>query len=774
MTVTIRSVQDSAPRWRRRVVRAAASVATAFLVLTAVPALAATPTPSPTPSIPARSGSVEVALSPVNQGVFTVGAPLTVSVSIDNGTAGALPTSPVTLAVSAAPLPDRATLADWLGSDAGDANADAASEASDIPMQDIATTPAEPVAIDASTTLGIMVAADDPALATRLPGVYALRAIYAGPDGPVVATSALIVPDPAAAATQVAVVVPITAPPTAAGLLTVDELTALTAPQGSLTTQLEAVTGTSAIVAVDPAIVAAIRVLGSSAPDSATAWLDALLALPNSRFALQFGDADVAVQMDAGLPQPLQPLSLQSYMSPQNFAPVTPTASPTASGAAPTNSPTPAPTPDATPGTPSDPTDTDPIYADLASLLNVDATRAGVFWPLGGSATAASIDALATLGDTENPAITVISSTSTEQGQSGATVGARGATEAGSSVLVYDAGISAALRRASQTDIGALRGASLTEATALLSFAARDAGGAPLLVTLDRPTTQSAADTGAGSDARSRVSIGTAISVISDAPAVDIVPLETLIAAQTRPLRVVDAAADPARVAAVAPLVADEVSLTDFSTILDTPEVLTGPERASMLQLLSAAWAQTPNGWMQAFDEHREQTIETLNAVSIQFPSTIQLLSPGADLRFFVTNELAFPVNLVLFAEPDNLRLSVQDQTPVTATADSNTAVTLPVEARVGNGDVTISLQLRSPTGVVIGGAQSADVTVRADWEAIGLTIMGVLVGGLLVVGVVRTLLRRRNADDSAGGDATADGDTGTEPHATPERPAHE
>ena len=34
--------------------------------------------------------------------------------------------------------------------------------------------------------------------------------------------------------------------------------------------------------------------LGSSAPATAQQWLADLLALPNSRFALQFGDADLA------------------------------------------------------------------------------------------------------------------------------------------------------------------------------------------------------------------------------------------------------------------------------------------------------------------------------------------------------------------------------------------------------------------------------------------------------------------------------------------------
>ena len=113
-------------------------------------------------------------------------------------------------------------------------------------------------------------------------------------------------PDDAAAPVGVGVVVPVTAGPTAEGLLTADELVELTGPEGSLTNILDAVEGTEAILAVDPAIPAAIRVLGSSAPPTALLWLARLEALPQTRFALQFGDADVAAQVQAGIVPPLR------------------------------------------------------------------------------------------------------------------------------------------------------------------------------------------------------------------------------------------------------------------------------------------------------------------------------------------------------------------------------------------------------------------------------------------------------------------------------------
>ena len=80
----------------------------------------------------------------------------------------------------------------------------------------------------------------------------------------------------------VTVVVPITAPASSRGVLTSDQLDVLTSSGETLRNQLDAVDGNSAALAVDPAIPAAIRVLGSAAPASATEWLDDLMA-PSER-----------------------------------------------------------------------------------------------------------------------------------------------------------------------------------------------------------------------------------------------------------------------------------------------------------------------------------------------------------------------------------------------------------------------------------------------------------------------------------------------------------
>ncbi len=133
--------------------------------------------------------------------------------------------------------------------------------------------------------------------------------------------------------------------------------------------------------------------------------------------------------------------------------------------------------------------------------------------------------------------------------------------------------------------------------------------------------------------------------------------------------------------------------------------------------------------------------------------SPIQLITSGAVIPVWVRNDLPYPANVTLFAAPDDLRLRVQQTTSVVAQPQSNTRVEVPVQAQLGSGDVTIQLELRSPTGVLIGDTQTREVHVRAEWEGIGLVIMGVFGVGFLLVGVIRTIQRRRRrrADAEAG-----------------------
>jgi hypothetical protein len=386
------------------------------------------------------------------------------------------------------------------------------------------------------------------------------------------------------------------------------------------------------------------------------------------------------------------------------------------------------------------------VYPSLESLQFLGQnTRAAVMWPFTGTADTKSVTALSGRSSGSDSGVTLIPSASTAAGATGvaAAHGAAGKAD----VLVYDSATSTALQAASIEDDPAVRGSSLSAATAYLELAAAKAGSAPLLVAVDR------------SALRSSLGLSSAVEAVTGAPGTTPATLASLTAAAAKPVTITDGSGDAARVGALGQLLRDERELGDFSSILDDPTLLTGPERATILQLMGGGWLDDATGWTTAIAEHRAATVTTLGAVSVAPTSSINLAGTVATLPFAVRNDLPWPVNLTLITRPDDLRLEVQTVTEVTAHASSTTRAPVPVRARIGNGEVTLDLQLRSPTGVKIGSPQAVDVTVHAEWEAIGLTALGIAIGGFLVIGLVRTVLARRRKNTDAAADAAADDD---------------
>ncbi|MET0812150.1 MAG: DUF6049 family protein [Microbacterium sp.] len=704
---------------RRVLAAVVAATALAIGVGVSSPAVgASTPTPTPTPAV----GTTEFTLAPIRDGILRAGDGLTVSVGIENGTDAATAPVTVTLSLGRNALGSRAALSSWL-----------AGTTDGVSVEPVGTTLLEPVGPGEQDFTGLLVPADVPALAGLGPGVYPIVASYDGVEGTVSSTSVVVVPRDAPAA-GVGIVVPITAPPSSEALLTADELAELTADGGALDDALEAVEGTAAILAIDPAILAAVRVLGTSAPESAVAWVDRLNSLTNARIALQYGDADPAVQIEAG-GRPHSPTSLAAFLLAADFPPATPDDDPTPT---PTATPTPTPSPETDPLAPAFPT--------LEALLDVSATRADVYWPSRDTVTPGAVEALGALGTDEEGSLTLVPSTATLSGASGATVSAR-ATAAEADLLVYDADVSRELSNAAARDEGPIRGASLAAASAYLSFASAEVGGGVVLAALDRSTS--------GSQVSLRAAIGAALEYPDLSP----VSLPAITESAPRTERIADAVAPAARVAEASTLFTEEAEIARFATILDDPALLTGPERAEILQLLGVGWDAEPEAWTAAVAAHHASTRSTLGSVRLLPTTTINLFGSGAALRFTVRNDLAYPVNLVLYASPDDLRLDVQRANPVVATAASNTRVEVPVQARIGNGEVTLTLQLRSRASVAIGPAENVDVNVRAEWETFGIIALSIVVGGLLVLGVVRTVRRarsrRRAAMDASSPDAS-------------------
>lgn len=638
-----------------------------------------------------------VHLSAGANGLVAPGSSATASVTVQNDDDEVLTPRRVVVELNRSPLSDAEAIDSWL--EEGDAEGS---------FEPIGTDSTEEVDAGSSVTASIPIPQD--ALADLTPGVYPLRAQVDGGtsplDEPLESTSVLVISGEQHS--QVTVFVPITATPADGALLTSDELTELTAADGDLTAQLDGVSGTAAVLAIDPAIIAAIRVLGTSAPATATAWLDRLENLPNERFLLQFGDADATTQAQADLPALLEPGTFAPFLDPANFAAVTP---PTATPAA---TPSPAPT-------------DGPVLPDDATFTTLEGAVEGLLWPRG-DVTTQNLDDFRTYLD--GTSTTILPSTSFEGSPTAhAAVGVN-------DVVVTDAAASAALSEAAG-ESGADRRSQLLAAANAHLFLAAQHGQTPLAVGLRRDESRTAAalrETVATVD-----STGVDLTSLRQTPAQD---------------AVVDDEVSDDRGAALGHLLSDESALVQLSSVLDDPQVLLSPERIRILRVIGVGLGSTR--FDDALSAHREATQATLDAVGIAPSSTIQLLSANADLPFAVRNDLAWPVNVVLSVSPSDPRLDVQRVTVATIPAGTTTRVKVPVSARVGSGELDLRLSLASPTGVPLGDQQTVRVSVRAEWESIGLAVFGSLIVILIGLGIVRTLRRRRK-----GADAEADAESG-------------
>lgn len=655
--------------------------------------------------------TAELFVSAGVRGTVSPGSATTASLTVQNDATSELSSGRVTVELNRTPLADEAAVTSWLE----DAEATGA-------FDQLGADTTAPVDPDSSVTSSLFIPPET--LGTLAPGVYPLRATLTGAqtDGQdageaVTSTSVLVVS--AAANPPIAVMVPITATPVDGALLTAEELTALTAQDGSLTAVLDGVRGTSAILAIDPALVASIKVLGSAAPQSAQEWLQQLDALPNERFALQFGDADATTQSQAGLPQLLQPTTLTPFLTPANFT------------SPPEETPSPTPTPTETPTEEPDPTD-GPVLPDDAELTAVEGATPGILWP---RSDASTTDLATFAAYLPGGAVTVLSSTTV----SGA-VGAR-ATVGAQNVLVSDAAASDALSDAANEADSAVRQRSLAEASAHLFLSGQANPGTPRLVGLDRDETRTAEALNEAIAAVDSLGFGLT-SVLATAP--------TAVTLTSEP--------DVTRATSLQRMLDSEVVLGEFATILDDRQLLLSPKRIQIMR--ATAVGLNEDRFDEAVAAVNTATTDTLASVDIPPASTIQLLSANADLPFSVRNDLPWPVNIELSVKPSDPRLDVQSVTPWTIQAGTTTRVKVPVSARVGSGEVTLALQLSSPTGVPISQPETVRVSVRAEWEAIGLGVFGGLIVLLLGLGIIRTVRRRRRealAQDAPETDADAD-----------------
>lgn len=719
-----------------------AAVTAATLLATAAapaaaPAVASTASASSIRT--ATDASITASITADGAGILSPGQDLVASVTVGNPTDTAYTSGSVKLWYDSEPHAARNELSSWLSSTA------AATDRVDLGQAVV------PI-LEPGSSLVVRVtvpAAAVPFGSRPTSAVFGIGASVAAGDRTAEARGSVVwYPGGAATRAEIGVVMPIVSPSTAEGLISAQDLTTYTAPNGVLTRDLDGLLNHSTVaVGIDPMIIASIRALGNAAPASATAWLDRLSALPNDTFSLGYGDADVTGQIQAGLPAPLQPTALGYALDPKNFIP-TPTAIGEPQTPTPTATPAATPSPTPTPGA-------GPTLPSLDRLLAWDYSLAGIAWPADGATRATDLAPLATAG----LGTVIVSGSNTNAAKLDSTPNAP--TRSGSSTLaVSDQRLSDALRQAVSAPSDLAWNTAMSKLNAQLQLISSESSTPHhLLLALDRSWPSSGTQLQRTLD-----------SLFSNPWSTPSTFSAVLASQQSSELVLTDSPESQARIDVIHTLLQDEKSLDEFATILADPTTLTGSTRAQLLTLLAVSWQNPRSDWTAAVAQSRAATVKTLHAVHILPTENVNLVSAQGSIPFTVSNELQNEaVAVVLSASPSNSRLEIDQPTTKTIPQDSRATMLVPVKAKVGNGQVVLSLQLYSPTGVPIGDPSSVTVEVHADWEGIGALIFGVLVVLFFGFGIVRNILRRRDqrrkgehGDDESDEEAATD-DAGAE-----------
>jgi hypothetical protein len=726
-----------AGRRPNRLLRAAAAVLASASLL----AVASVATPA-TPAAAATEG-VSVQVTPADGGILTPDGTLAVTVSIRNDSEAAVAPGDVNVYINRTLLDSREDLADWLAPEEEQQRRPGAlvgtSATGEIPPGTSVLLPPVTLPVNALGFASSSSSFGPRGLAARLVSDNTIIAEGRG--------AAVWYPGDSTARSGVAVLAPLTVPGTAEGILDADALTDFTSPAGILTRELDALARHSEVaIGLDPRILLSIRALGTTAPETATAWLDRLDGLPNDIFPLAYADADVALQPQAGAQLLLQPTSAEYALDRKDFDTSGLTAEPSdgQSGAAGTPDPsspedegnadpgsgTPAPT-DSEP-TPA-PTSTEPpTVPSLEQLLAWDYTQDGIAWPAANTMTAASLPVLTASG----VRTTILDSGNLSLSSDG-TPEAH-ATAGDADVLVSDSALADHLGTAMTAGSEADFRNALSKVAADLAAITREQPGEnrTLLVALDRavPTGQRTVE---------------ALDALAALPWGGITTLDRAMAAEPASATVSDRPEQSDRISTMVAVLAGESQMSAFSTILERPELLTGEQRMNVLALLSVGWLDSLPGWFTAAQDQQARAAAVLASVHVGESSVLQVVGDNVELPVRIENQLDQPVTVLVSGRTINSRAEVEGSESVTVPPNASQRAMIPVRS-VSNGPSTILVSLTSADGsVAIGGVAPIELEIRAGWENIAILITGIGVVLLFGFGIVRSIRKRRRAREA-------------------------
>ena len=552
----------------------------------------------------------------------------------------------------------------------------------------------------ASASVRARISADDAdGILTSADGARLLYVRLIAGSQRIVAESAIVRMSGSAPKVGFGTVVPITAPAGTTGVVDTDDQASLTAADGEWTRALQAARAMpSAVLALDPAVLASIRLAGEDAPPSAQQLLTDLAALPNEVVQLPYADGDVTLQRAAGL---------SGRTSPTSFTGTAATPAPSGSASA---SAVPTPAPSTTPPT------------SAADLTDWDWSGGRLLWPVPGTSTAADVAALSSEGTV------LLGGADVQQTASEAAAGPATSVN-GSRTVVAEATASRLLSIAAEG--GATGDAALAPLVAAL---ATDA------VTSATPSVLAVAGRGAPGADLDRV-----LRILQAQRWIRGEGLETMTSRRAGAATLEAKTVAANRVATARDLVESERTVQQLSTAVPDAAALTGGPRLAMLALLSAQWSGALQPWQSAAASTAAELRSYGGRVSILPADPRTLTGVDAKLQVVVQNTLPQAVRVDIAAVVDNGRLRFTGTRPLRLVVPPNgTNRTQLSISTIANGPAQITLRLLTPDGAQIGKPAVRAITVRAGLDTIVAVVLLAALGLLLALGVYRNVTRRR------------------------------
>jgi hypothetical protein len=108
-----------------------------------------------------------------------------------------------------------------------------------------------------------------------------------------------------------------------------------------------------------------------------------------------------------------------------------------------------------------------------------------------------------------------------------------------------------------------------------------------------------------------------------------------------------------------------------------------------------------------------------------------------------IKNEFDAEIRVFVFVSPNNSRVLTPTAVEVTVPPLTTINAKVPVQA-IANGDVVLDVWLTTFSGIKLGKAVQLNMTVNADVELTLLIGFSAFIALLLVLGVIRTLRKKR------------------------------